>query len=163
MQYESKAISNPAVGKLDKANSVSLLTLFQIVTCCCVFFAVLRYSPSVALAVTVVIAPALIRTAVASEMRRRKKVSFSVKTRALVFLNSIGVVLLIIGFGVAAFVAVSLGFGLLGMLFGFAIASTDYLAEAGIIGTVGGMIWGMAGAVFAIFFALCKFWNPVIR
>lgn len=163
MHYESEAISNPTVSKLDKTNSVSLLTLFQVVTCCCIFFAVLRFSPSTALAITIVVAPALIRTAVASEMRRRKKVPFSLKSRALVFMHSIWVVLITIGFGVAAFVAVSLGFGILGMLFGFAIASTDYLAEAGIIGTVGGMIWGMAGAVFAIFFALCKFWKPVIR
>ena len=163
MQYDANAISESAVSDLDRTRSVSLWTLFQVVTCCCIFFAVLRYSPSLALAVTVIVAPALIRTAMASEIKRRRSRSFSLRERLVVFANSLGVVLLTIGFGIAAFVAVSLGFGLLGMLFGFAVANTDYLAEAGIIGTVGGMIWGMAGAVFAMFYAVCKLWCPIVK
>lgn len=140
---------------------ITLRALFQIVTCCCVFFAVLRFSPSLALALTLIIAPSLIRTAIVSELQRRRGLPFTVGSRLRVFISSIGIVLITIGLAAVAFVLVSLGFGLLGMLFGFAISSTDYIVEAGIIGTVGGMIWGLAGAVFAVFFALCKYWNPL--
>jgi hypothetical protein len=56
-------------------------------------------------------------------------------------------------------VIVSFAFGVLGMLFGFAVAQTDFLYEAGIIGTVGGMIWGMAAGFLTIVFLLVRLWN----
>ncbi len=160
MPPKLETIPAAAIPAQRSTNEVTLRALFQVVTCCCVFFAVLRFSPSLALTLTIVVAPALIRTAFVSEIMRRDGQSFTFQSRFRVFLSSVGLVLMTIGFAVVAFVLVSLVFGLLGMLFGFAISSTDYIVEAGIIGTVGGMIWGLAGAVFAVFFAMCKYWNP---
>ena len=158
-QTTSQSINNPTSPVISGAQPVSLKTLFQVVTCCCVFFAVLRFSPLLALIFTLILAPSLIRTAYVAECFRQKDQPLNLKSRMKVFSKAIGEVLLTMLAGFSAFVIVSLGFGLLGLLFGFAVAQSDFLFEAGIIGTVGGMIWGMAGAFLTMVFFMVRFWN----
>ena len=55
------------------AASFSIKTLFQITTASALFFACVRFSPILAIAITVFVAPAIIRTGFISEMYRRNK------------------------------------------------------------------------------------------
>lgn len=155
-------INNSISPTISGRQPISLLTLLQIVTCCCIFFAVLRISPLAALIMTVIVAPALIRTAYISEVFQRSGSPLNWQQRLGKFAKAIGAVITTLLAGVLAFTIISAAFGLLGMLFGFAVASTDYLFEAGVIGTVGGMIWGMAGSFLTVVFLLFRFWSQPV-
>lgn len=111
---------------------------------------------------TVIVAPALIRTAYISEVFQRSGSPLNWQQRLGKFAKAIGAVITTLLAGVLAFTIISAAFGLLGMLFGFAVASTDYLFEAGVIGTVGGMIWGMAGSFLTVVFLLFRFWSQPV-
>ena len=163
MPSTSPIVNNPAPRIQSSGQPVSLSSIFQVVTCCCVFFAVLRLSPLAALVLTIVVAPALIRTAYLAEINRRQDRVFSLKQRLVSFAKSISVVLLTFSSGALAFLIVSMLFGALGVLFGFAVSSSDYLFEAGIIGTIGGMVWGIAAGFLAMVFILFRFWGSPIK
>jgi len=144
--------SNPA--------SFSLQMLFQITTACALFFACLRFSPLLAILLTIVFAPAFIRTGQISEIHRQNKLEFGLAKRISCFLGSVAFVLLTAAFALLVFVSVSLGFGLLGMFFSAAIGSTDLSIDAAIVGTAGGMIWGFAGALLATGLVILRMWLP---
>ena len=75
-------------------------------------------------------------------------------------MSSIGVVLLTVGLAVGAFLVVSLAFGVFGMLMSMMLGSASLSSDAAVIGTVGGMIWGVGGAVLATAYSICKLWFP---
>ncbi len=143
-------------------NSITLLILFQVLTVCCVFFAVLRISPTIALVATILLAPAFIRTAWIAEMHRQQQLAFSCRNRCLCFAASIGIVLVAASCGLVAFTLISMIFGFFGLMFGVAVSDSDFYLESAVLGTIGGMIWGMAGGFLAICFATCKLWHPAI-
>lgn len=142
--------------------SISLRCLFQIVTGCGVFFAVLRVSPMIAIFGTIIIAPAIIRTGLAAEGYQLESLPFGIKRRITVFMESLGVVLLTAVFAGSVFLVISFLFGILGMLFGSAVSNGDLSYDVAVVGTAGGMIWGMAGALLAIGYSAYTTWLPEV-
>ena len=140
--------------------TISLRCLFQIVTGCAVFFAILRFSPIIAIVGTVFIAPAIIRTGLAAERYQLEGLPFGLKRRFIVFLESLSVVLLTAIFAGSVFLVISCLFGILGMLFGSAVSNGDLSFDVAVVGTAGGMIWGMAGARLAIGYSAYSTWMP---
>jgi hypothetical protein len=140
--------------------SFSIKTLFQITTASALFFACLRISPILAIAITVFVAPAIIRTGLISEIYRRNDLPFGLATRLNYFVNSIGIVVLALTIGGVAFLSTSLLFGLFGMVFSTLVGSSELSTDAAVIGTAGGMVWGMAAAMLTIGFAVMKTWIP---
>lgn len=153
-------INNRAASSIGSSQPISLQTLFQIVTCCCIFFAVLRISPLTALIMTLILAPSLIRTAYVNEVLRRNNQELNWQQKLLKFAESIVAVVFTLIASALVFSVISLGFGLLGILLGWAASSSDFWFEAGIIGTVGGMIWGIAGGFLTMVYFFMRFWNP---
>ena len=162
MAEEGPIESRPAghVTALGGSSTISLRCLFQIVTGCGIFLAVLRFSPMIAGLGTIMIAPAIIRTGMASERYQSEKLSFGLKRRILVFAESLGVVIMTGLFAGSVFLLVSFLFGLLGMLFGSAVSNGDLSFDVAVVGTAGGMIWGMAGALLAIGYSAYSTWIP---
>ena len=152
--------STRRVAALTGKATISLRCLLQIVTGCGIFFAVLRFSPMLAIVGTIVIAPAIIRTGLASERYRLENQPFGVNRRLIVFVESLGVVLLTGLFAGSVFLIVSCLFGLLGMLFGSAVSDGDLSFDVAVVGTAGGMIWGMAGALLAVGYSAYSIWVP---
>lgn len=134
-------------------SSFTLTTLFQIVTGCSVFFAVLQASPLIAILGTIILTPAFVRTAIASEVYLQKGVQFTWLRRSRYFLESTGLTVVSLFFSAAAFALISIFFG----IFSAAVASVMGLSELArdiaFIGTVCGMIWG--GTAGFIVFGLC--------
>ena len=126
---------------------------------CCVFFAVLKVSPMAAFFITIFVAPALIRTAWSSDLHRRNKEEFQWRSRLGCFAESFGIVLVTYLIGAAAFVLVVIVFGLLGMLFGLMV-SADLWFDSAVMGVTGGVVWGLAGAMFAILLTATRIWPP---
>ncbi|MDG1872669.1 MAG: hypothetical protein P8J27_02065 [Mariniblastus sp.] len=139
--------------------SVSLLCLFQVITACCIFFACLRISPLFAFIGTVIVAPAIIRTGIASELHRQNGMTFDWGTRVRSFLDSIMLVVVTLAFSAIVFTVVSVVFGCLWVCIAVAMGAKDMLVDIAFVGTVGGMIWGLLGAVLS--FGVCAgSWKP---
>ena len=138
--------------------SISLMCLFQVLTACCIFFACLRISPLLALVGTIVVAPAVIRTGIAADMYLRAGELFSWRQRVYCFVESAGIVVLTLLLAIVVSAAISLTFGFftvgLSMLYGV----KDSLMDIAVIGTAGGMLWGMGGAMLAIC-ATARIWK----
>ena len=153
------SIGNPDEENLQKvdlnATAISLRCLFQIVTACCVFFACLRVSPTFTLIGTVILAPAIIRTAWASHLFRLNGRVFCWSTRIQYFIGSLGIVLTTIALGGIVFALICLAFGVMGLLFGMMV-SANASFESALVGAVGGMIWGIAGALLAMVFTAMR-------
>ena len=143
-------------------NGISLLGLFQIVTACGIFFAILRVSPVAAVVATIVIAPALIRTGVAAELYRKKSLGFDWRRRLVVFAQSLWLVGLTSLFAFAVFLLVCCVFGIMGLVFGFMMSYGDLSLDAAVVGAAGGMIWGIGGALLAIIWSIWTTWAPVV-
>lgn len=143
-------------------STISLRCLFQIVTGCGVFLAILRISPMIAVVGTILIAPAIIRTGMASERYQAEELAFGWKRRILVFAESLGIVIMTGLFAGSVFLVVSFLFGLLGMLFGSAVSDGELSFDVAVVGTAGGMIWGMAGALLAIGYSAYSTWVPSV-
>jgi hypothetical protein len=143
--------------------AISLVCMFQIVTACCIFFACLRISPLLAIIGTVVATPAIIRTGLASELYRRNGMRFNWKRRIRVSLESVGVVVLSLIFTLTVFSLVSMSFGLICVVIAFFLGTApDLLSEIAFIGTFGGAVWGVTGAILAV--GLCaQIWKPTIE
>ena len=154
-------VASPSIS-FSRNNTITLRCLFQIVTGCCIFFAVLRFSPLVAVIGTIMIAPAIIRTGLAAELYRQAKTNFNWRRRIYVFFESLGVVLLTLVFAVSVFAIISCLFGIMCMMFGMAVSQGDISFDAAIVGTAGGMIWGMAGAILAVGYSAYRTWMPAI-
>ncbi len=143
-------------------SSLTLAGLFQILTGCGVFFAVMRFSPLIAILGTIVVVPAVIRTAIAADLHRQNGFEFDWRLRLSTFAHSLGMVFLTGGFGAAVFLIVCCVFGFLGLAFGFMMSYGDLSLDAAVVGAAGGMIWGMAGALLAVFYSVLKTWMPTI-
>ena len=146
----------------NRGSRISLLCLLQIVTGCCVFFAVLRLSPLVAILGTVVVAPAIIRTGLAADAYRMGGMPFGLRRRLAIFLESMSLVVLTAIFAVSIFLTISFAFGVLGMVFGMVISDGDLSSDVAIVGTAGGMIWGLAGALLAVGYFAYRMGKPAV-
>lgn len=140
----------------------SLVCLFQILTACCIFFSCLRFSPLLAIIGTILVTPAIIRTAMAADLHRKSGVKFSLARRFRVFVESLVVVVLTLAFTGSVFALVSFGFGLICVaISAFLGTSMDLLSEIAFIGTVGGTVWGATGAILAM--GVCSpAWKPAV-
>lgn len=142
--------------------TITLVCLFQIVTGCCIFFACLRVSVVLAVLGTIIATPAIIRTGMASEIHQTQGLRFGWNRRLWCFAESIGVVLLTATVSSVIFVLISLIFGLLSVLVVIVVGPRDLINDVALIGTLGGMAWGAAGAIVAI--GLCaRIWRPKLR
>ena len=157
-------VGNTSAGRVsfhdNNSASFSIKTLFQVTTASALFFACLRFSPILAIGITVFVAPAIIRTGLISEIYRRNDLEFTLTKRLQFFASSIGVVLFAIVIAGVVFVLTSLMFGLFGMAFSAMVGARELSGDAAVVGTAGGMIWGMAAAMLAVGFALVRTWLP---
>ena len=140
----------------------SLRVLFFAVTAIAFFLGLYQVNGLAALGATLIIAPALVRTTISAELHRRAGQPFSWTTRSQCFLTSVGFVLITFLAGAVAFVLVSILFGLFGLFLGFAAGVGEMAYDTAIVGTAGGMIWGMAGALLAVTFTVWKYWLPKV-
>ncbi len=140
------------------SGAISLAWMFQILTACCVFFACLQISPLLAIVGTVVGAPAIIRTSIASDLHRQAGKRFGWSTRIVCFLESLGIELVTFIFAFAVFSLISLLFGAIAVGFSLLYGATDALSDIAVVGTAGGMIWGFAGSLLA-FGVSAKLWK----
>ena len=145
------------------AAAISLAYLFHLVTGCALFFACYRQSPMLALSLTLIIAPTLIRTQVASEFHRKEGLEFNWRTRLTYFGTSMVVVMTTFLISGLAFLCVSMMFGIFAVLLGGLMGLNDLRVDSAVLGTAGGMVWGIAAAFLAICFTATRVWKPKIE
>jgi hypothetical protein len=133
--------------------SFSLTTMFQILTACCIFFAVLNASPLLAIIGTLVMTPAIIRTAMAAELYQKHGLKFNWTRRVRCFLESTGLTVVTYALSATVFALISLAFGLICVAASFVMGISELATDIAFVGTAGGMIWGVAGGILA--FGLC--------
>lgn len=144
------------------SSSLSLAYLFHILTGCALFLACFRFSPLLAMALTLVLSPTIIRTHFAAEIHRQNQLEFPSNLRLKYFASSLGVVLLTFLLAGLAFVSVSMAFGIFAMLLSCLMGMSDLQVDSAVVGTAGGMVWGIGAAAFAICYAACKIWKPMV-
>lgn len=133
--------------------------MFQILTACCIFFAVLRASPLLAIIGTVIATPAIIRTAMAADLYQRHGIKFNWKRRLRCFLESTGLTVVTIALSATVFALTSMAFGLICVAAAFVMGISDMATDFAFVGTAGGMIWGAAAGILS--FGLCaRKWQP---
>ena len=133
-------------------SSFTLTTLFQIVTGCSIFFAVLQTSPLFAILGTIILTPAIVRTAIASDVYLQKGIQFKLLRRIRYFFESTGLTVVTLFFSVAVFTLISLLFGLFCAVFAGFMGLSSMARDIAFVGTVCGMIWGgTAGLIVFIF------------
>lgn len=159
------SLKNPPERRVGMPSSgsatVTLTTMFQILTACCIFFAVLRASPLLAIVGTLIATPAIIRTAVAAELYRRHGIKFYWTNRVRCFLESTGLTVVTVALSATVFALTSLLFGLICMAASFVLGTPELANEIALVGTVGGMVWGAAGGILAFGFCV-RHWQPEI-
>lgn len=132
-------------------NTITLVHLFQIVTGCGVFFACMRWSPMLAIALTVLFTPAIIRTGLIAQKFDREQIVFGWTSRIRAFSGSVVVTLVTMFTSFLVFLLVSISFGLICVAITYAtVSANDLLKDIGFIGTIGGTIWGFAAAVLSL-------------
>jgi len=160
---KSKTLTyKPSSSQLDPTlgpASISLVCLFQVLTACSIFFACLRISPLLAIIGTIIVAPAIIRTGLASELYRQNGMPFDWLTRIRSFIHSIGVVVMTLAFSAIVFAVVSVVFGFVWVCLALSMGARDMLVDIAFVGTAGGTIWGMLGAMLAMGLCAAK-WKP---
>ena len=159
VHFESEVEREPNV---DSVWSYPLVCLFQILTGASLFFACLRVSPVLAIVLTLLITPAIVRTTVVADLMRRRAKEFGWKLRGKTFLGSLAYVLLVSMFGLCVFVLISLMFGVFGWLFSVMVNAYALSGDAIVLGTVGGMAWGVVGGFLAVIALVMKTWMPRI-
>lgn len=142
------------------STSFSLSTLLAIVTGVAVFLAVYRWNSSLALLGTLVLTPALIRTLIVADCLKRLDQPLGWRDHLNWMCGSILMVLSTLLAGAIAFLGVSVLCGCLGMLLGFAVGNGGLAIDTAIVGTAGGMIWGLGGGLLAITYFIWRFWLP---
>lgn len=110
---------------------------------------------------TILTAPAIIRTGFAAELHLRAGRHFSWSKRLVCFLESGGIVLLTFLAAVMASCLISIMFGALAVGFSLLYGVSESLVDVAIVGTAGGMVWGLAGAILAIG-ATARIWRVEI-
>ncbi len=133
-----------------RPGAVSLACMFQILTACCIFFALLKISPILAIVTTAVATPAIIRTGRASDLHHRAGKAFGWSNRAYCFVESVGIEFVTLTLSLLAFAIVSMFFGAIAVMFALMYQGTDSLSDVAVVGTAGGMIWGFAGAILTV-------------
>ncbi len=136
------------------ANAFSLVCLFQVVTACCIFFAILKTSAMLAILGTLIATPAIIRTSLASDRYTKAGLCFGWRTRLKFFLESTGLTVVTIAISAIVFALVSIVFGLLCLGVSCLMGVEEMLADIAVVGTIGGMVWGAAGAIMAFTFCM---------
>jgi hypothetical protein len=144
------------------SSSISLAYMFHIITGCGLFFACYRLSPELALSLTILLSPTIIRTHFAAEIHRQNQLEFGWKLRLKYFATSFAVVIFTLVFAGLAFVAVSLLFGIFAMILGGLMGLGDLQVDSAVLGTAGGMVWGIAAAALAVCFVACRIWKPIV-
>ena len=132
-------------------HSLTLTNLFQIVTGCCLFFVCMRWSPVLAIVLTLLTTPATIRTGLVSRRYQEAGLEFHWGRRVWAFCESLMIMWMTMALALVTFVFISLTFGLICILVTSATPSgTDLMRDIGFIGTLGGTIWGGAGAIMSL-------------
>ena len=149
-----------AVEKSGGAGSFSLFSLLVLISGVALFLAVYEWNRLAALAATLLTAPALIRTAVLADRALRRSQPWSVMQRFQSFAGSLVIVLLTTCVGFLAFIAVSLLFGLIGLCLGWAMGIEGLEVDSAVVGTAGGMIWGMGAALLVGTYLAWRYWFP---
>ena len=135
-------------------SSFTLTTLFQIVTGCSIFFAVLQASPLFAILGTVLLTPAIVRTAIASDVYLQKGIRFTLLRRIRYFFETTGLTVVTLFFSVAVFTLISLLFGLFCAVFAGLMGLSSMARDIAFVGTVCGMIWGGTAGLIVFIFCL---------
>jgi hypothetical protein len=128
-------------GPVGGSSSFSLFSLMVLLTSVAFFLVVNEWNSLVAFIGTLLVAPALVRTTILADRR------------LLVVLATAFVSLL-------AFALVSLLFGVLGLLFGWAMGIEGLEVDSAVVGTAGGMIWGMGAALLTATYLVWRYWFP---
>lgn len=150
----------PVAEKSGGAGSFSLFSLLVLLSGVGLFLGIYEWNRLAALAATLVTAPAMVRTAVLSDRVLRLGQPWSVLERCRSFAGSLVIVLLTGCAGLLAFIAVSLLFGLIGLLLGWAMGIEGLEVDSAVVGTAGGMIWGMGGALLVVTYVAWRYWFP---
>ena len=150
-----RTVSAPSANRQKELghSSFTLTTLFQIITGCSIFFAVLQASPLFAIIGTVILTPAIVRTAIASDIYIQKGIRFNLYTRVRYFFESTGLTVVSLFFSTAVFALISLAFGLFCAVAASLMGVASMARDIAFVGTVCGMIWG--GTAGLLVFGLC--------
>ncbi len=140
--------------------SFPLICLFQVTTGASLFFACLTCSPLLAIVLTLFITPAIVRTTLIADQLRRENDDLCWQRRSKFFVGSLGYVALVALFGLCVFLLISLMFGLMGLVFSLMVHASAISADAIVLGTVGGMVWGVVGGLLAMAAIVIRTWRP---
>ena len=141
----------------------SLRFVFGIVIACSLFFALFSLSSIAAIALTIFITPAIIRTGNIESQFRQYNIHLNTSQRGFFFLSSIGLMFNSVIIGVIAFAAVCIGCSLLG--YGFALAfgsSVTSPTEVAFVGAASGAIWGLIAGIVTVGWYWNLNWIPDI-
>ena len=155
---ESSAVANAHIS--GAGSSFSIAFLFQVTTACAAFIAIAQWSLPTALIVTFMLTPAFVRTGIVAEGYRRRGLRFGWKHRLEVFLGSVGVVIVSLVAGGIACLLITVLFGAIAAATSWIGGAPDLSFEAGILGTAGGIIWGLAGGLIVGMLAMMHYWTP---
>lgn len=142
------------------SGSFSLFALLVLLTSIALFLVVNEWSSLAAFIGTLLVAPALVRTTILADRRLHSGRSWSVLEKSRSFAWSLLIVLATALVALIAFMLVSLLFGGLGLLFGWAIGIEGLEVDTAVVGTAGGMIWGMGAALLTATYLVWKYWFP---
>lgn len=137
-----------------------MFALLVLLTCIGLFLGIYEWNRLLALGATLVVAPALIRTTVLADRQRRMGEPWSVAQRFRSFGGSLLIVIATGLAGLLAFLLVSLLFGLIGLLFGWAMGLEGLEFDSAVVGTAGGMVWGMGGSLLTVTYLAWRYWFP---
>ena len=140
-------------------SSFTLTTLFQIITGCSIFFAVVQTSPLFAILGTLILTPAIVRTAIASDLYLQKGIRFNIYLRVRYFLESTGLTVVTLIFSVAAFAVTTLLFGMICGIAAFVIGLKSLAIDIAFIGTACGMIWGTTAGLVVLVLCTQKWYT----
>lgn len=140
--------------------SFSLFSLLVLLTGVALFLVVNDWSRLAAFIGTLLVAPALIRTTILADRKLREGRPWSVAEKVRSFAWSLLIAVATGLVALAAFVFVSLAFGLLGLLFGWAMGIEGLEVDSAVVGTAGGMIWGMGAALLTATYVVWRYWFP---
>lgn len=147
-------------GQSSTGGGFSLFALLVLLTCIGMFLGIYEWNRFAALASTLVVAPALIRTTVLADRQRRTGQPWRILQRFRSFAGSLLIVLVTGLAGFVSFMLVSLFFGLIGLLFGWAMGIEGLEFDSAVVGTAGGLVWGMGGALLTVTYVAWKYWFP---
>jgi hypothetical protein len=147
-------------GPVGGSSSFSLFSLMVLLTSVAFFLVVNEWNSLVAFIGTLLVAPALVRTTILADRRLRSGQPWSVLEKLQSFAWSLLVVLATALVSLLAFALVSLLFGVLGLLFGWAMGIEGLEVDSAVVGTAGGMIWGMGAALLTATYLVWRYWFP---